>query len=172
MLQDNGDAAEFPLMHRLWLIYPFMHSEKLEQLEVLQLLLPLQLIHILHETLPGQWLWSIALCKYVTAQSFPTEVGNLCLAMGQYAGQESKQMPSVLMQIGLGLIQQMVDASEKLPDATEAQQFLRSALNYFKAHHQVVKQWGRYPHRNQVLSRDTTPEEEEGMANGTIPQFA
>ena len=36
--QDNGDAAGFPLMHRLWLLYPFMHSEKLAHLQVSHML--------------------------------------------------------------------------------------------------------------------------------------
>ena len=69
-------------------------------------------------------------------------------------------------------IQHMVDESKSLADAHDVQQFLQSALKYCQAHHKVIEQWGRYPHRNQVLGRDTTPEEEEGLANGSIPVFA
>ena len=33
-LQDNGDAASFPLSHRIWLSLPFMHSENLGDQQV------------------------------------------------------------------------------------------------------------------------------------------
>lgn len=33
-LQTDGTAAKFPFMHQLWLVYPFMHSEKLQDQHV------------------------------------------------------------------------------------------------------------------------------------------
>ena len=38
-------------------------------------------------------------------------------------------------------------------------------------HREVIQRWGRFPHRNALLGRDTTPEEAAGMAEGTIPHF-
>lgn len=32
--QENGDAAALPLSHRIWLLYPFMHSENPQNQEV------------------------------------------------------------------------------------------------------------------------------------------
>jgi hypothetical protein len=37
-----------------------------------------------------------------------------------------------------------------------------------RAHHAVLKRFGRYPSRNAVLGRRNTPEEEEYLASGKI----
>lgn len=42
---------------------------------------------------------------------------------------------------------------------------------YAVAHLDVVKQWGRFPHRNAILGRADTPEEAAGLAAGTIAKF-
>lgn len=42
---------------------------------------------------------------------------------------------------------------------------------YAVAHLDVVKQWGRFPHRNAILGRPSTPEEAAGLAAGTIAKF-
>lgn len=38
-------------------------------------------------------------------------------------------------------------------------------------HKKVIQRWGRFPHRNALLGRESTPEEAAGMAEGTIPRF-
>ena len=38
-------------------------------------------------------------------------------------------------------------------------------------HREVIQRWGRFPHRNALLGRESTPEEAAGMAEGTIPHF-
>lgn len=45
------------------------------------------------------------------------------------------------------------------------------AVGYGKAHLDVVKTWGRFPHRNALLERPDTPEEKEALANGTVASF-
>jgi Bacterial protein of unknown function (DUF924) len=47
--------------------------------------------------------------------------------------------------------------------------FMRSCCAYGKKHLEVVKRWGRFPHRN--LGRPSTAAELEGIADGTIPRF-
>ena len=32
-------------------------------------------------------------------------------------------------------------------------------------HHNILKELGRYPHRNEVLGRENTPEEQEYLKN-------
>jgi uncharacterized protein (DUF924 family) len=49
--------------------------------------------------------------------------------------------------------------------------FLRASLVNAKQHHDVMERWGRYPHRNKILGRASTAEEEAGLADGTIPVF-
>lgn len=39
-------------------------------------------------------------------------------------------------------------------------------LNYAKKHRDIVKQFGRFPHRNEVLQRETTVEEQTYLTNG------
>ena len=39
-------------------------------------------------------------------------------------------------------------------------------LNYAKKHRDIVKQFGRFPHRNEVLQRETTVEEQTYLNNG------
>ena len=36
-----------------------------------------------------------------------------------------------------------------------------SALEYEIKHKEIIERFGRYPHRNRILGRDTTPEELE-----------
>lgn len=44
-------------------------------------------------------------------------------------------------------------------------------IKYAQAHRDVVARWGRFPHRNAILGRPSTPEEAEGIAAGTIPKW-
>ena len=48
---------------------------------------------------------------------------------------------------------------------------LKEYLQFAVAHRDVIAKWGRFPHRNQVLGREPTPEEVQGMEEGTIPKF-
>jgi uncharacterized protein (DUF924 family) len=49
-------------------------------------------------------------------------------------------------------------AADAPPSLTE---YLRSSLGYARAHRDIVERFGRFPHRNAVLGRATTPEEAE-----------
>ncbi len=49
--------------------------------------------------------------------------------------------------------------------------WLQDGVKYAEAHRQVVAQWGRFPHRNAILGRTSTPEEAAGIAAGTIPKW-
>ena len=44
--------------------------------------------------------------------------------------------------------------------AEEDKFFAQDSLKYAKKHYDIVAKFGRYPYRNKVLSRKTTPEEE------------
>lgn len=44
-------------------------------------------------------------------------------------------------------------------------------IKYAILHRDVVQQWGRFPHRNAILGRPSTAEEEAGMLAGSIPKF-
>lgn len=46
------------------------------------------------------------------------------------------------------------------------QEYLESFLDYAKEHRDVVKKFGRFPHRNKVLGRESTPEEQAYLDGG------
>ena len=55
-----------------------------------------------------------------------------------------------------------VEASESFPD------YAQWALDSFIAHRDVIRRFGRFPHRNKALSRDSMPEEQaflDGLGN-------
>jgi uncharacterized protein (DUF924 family) len=39
-------------------------------------------------------------------------------------------------------------------------------LSFAKAHRDIIARFGRFPHRNEVLGRETLPDEEEAVAEG------
>ncbi|KXZ51363.1 hypothetical protein GPECTOR_13g852 [Gonium pectorale] len=57
------------------------------------------------------------------------------------------------------------------PAAADAAGSLRAALGYAEAHRDMVAAWGRFPHRNAILGRASTPAEEAGLADGSIKKF-
>lgn len=44
-------------------------------------------------------------------------------------------------------------------------------VNYAERHRDIVAKWGRFPHRNALVGRESTPEEIEGLENKTIEKF-
>lgn len=62
--------------------------------------------------------------------------------------------------------------SESLPDQRYCVRLFEAAgddaegLDYARRHHDVVARFGRFPHRNQALERQDTPEEAEYLAQG------
>lgn len=60
--------------------------------------------------------------------------------------------------------------SENLEDQnTSLTMFTRlgSNIEYAKSHRDMIAKFGRFPHRNAVLGRETRPEEEEAVAKGS-----
>ncbi len=46
------------------------------------------------------------------------------------------------------------------------QSFLRNALDYARRHHSIIERFGRFPHRNTILKRETTRREARCLAAG------
>ncbi len=57
------------------------------------------------------------------------------------------------------------------PSAAAAAQYMATVLSFAVKHRDVVAAWGRFPHRNAILGRDSTPEELAGLADGSIHKF-
>ena len=61
--------------------------------------------------------------------------------------------------------------SEHLPDQLHCVALFRSIegsenLEYAEEHAAIIRRFGRFPHRNHLLGRDTTPEEQAFLDNG------
>lgn len=54
-----------------------------------------------------------------------------------------------------------VELFSKLRERVPASQRsnIENSLDYAKRHRDIVKKWGRFPHRNEILGRESTPEE-------------
>ena len=65
-----------------------------------------------------------------------------------------------------------VEVFQRLADsvsATERETFM-TVLQFAELHKDIIDQFGRFPHRNKLLNRDNTPEEDEYLA-GDSPTF-
>lgn len=61
-----------------------------------------------------------------------------------------------------------VECYEQLAAATGgvAGEFMNSFLESARDHHDIIEKFGRFPHRNRALKRQSTPEEETYLENG------
>lgn len=55
------------------------------------------------------------------------------------------------------VIRQLIEETKGTP----AQELFEKALKYAEDHRDVIAKYGRFPHRNEVLGRQSTPEEIE-----------
>ena len=75
------------------------------------------------------------------------------------------------MQECVGRFQALEQEVRRLPDSDSISDMIANNVKFAKAHLDVVAKWGRFPHRNKLLGRPNTPEEEAGLADGSIPKF-
>ncbi len=66
------------------------------------------------------------------------------------------------------LILEQLATLKQSPGHEAAAEHYAAMLKFADDHSTVVRRWGRYPHRNAILGRESTPEEAAGMADGSI----
>ena len=71
----------------------------------------------------------------------------------------------------IALFTDMAKDAAALPGGEGMAAMLGNNVKYAVMHRDVVKRWGRFPHRNAIVGRDSTPEEAAGMADGSIASF-
>lgn len=67
------------------------------------------------------------------------------------------------------MCEELVDDAARVEDEKDrevAVQFARTLLDFERRHQAIVERFGRYPHRNKVLGRVSTEEEEAYMRDG------
>ena len=60
---------------------------------------------------------------------------------------------------------------EEMGEGSSELQFAMNMLGYAKRHQVIVEKYGRFPHRNAILERPNTDEEDAGLRDGTIESF-
>lgn len=69
--------------------------------------------------------------------------------------------------ISVQIYQQLRDDVSKSPELEKLYgQFCAKLFDYAIMHRDIIQKFGRYPHRNHVLGRTSTPEEIEYLENG------
>jgi uncharacterized protein (DUF924 family) len=101
-----------------------------------------------------------------TPQAFATD--NLALKYANYA--VDRHYDKELLPVQRWFIYCAFEHSEKLEDqekavalfsTLESDRDSASAIAYARKHLKVIQQFGRFPHRNKILGRQNTPEEDE-----------
>ncbi len=89
------------------------------------------------------------------------EITNYALDQGYHLGMG--KWPRIFLYLPLEHSEEFADHERVLPLYKEVadEQSIQSA----QGHHDTIKQYGRFPHRNEVLGRQNTPEEDEYMKN-------
>lgn len=76
------------------------------------------------------------------------------------------------MQLALERMTELRDEAQQIqPYPDELVKNFELVVRFTQAHEDVIDKWGRYPHRNKILSRSNTGEEEQAFAEGSIPAF-
>jgi uncharacterized protein (DUF924 family) len=69
--------------------------------------------------------------------------------------------------ISVELFQKLRDDVAKSPELELLYgQFTQQFLNYAISHHDIIAKFGRYPHRNFIVGRTSTPQEIEYLDSG------
>ena len=77
-----------------------------------------------------------------------------------------------LAQAGIECFGELLRQAQALPGGGEPlAAVLKDNQRYAVAHRDVILKWGRFPHRNKILGRESTEEEEQAMREGTVPSF-
>jgi len=94
-----------------------------------------------------------------------------CSACLGSKSQSAAAATSLIVQTSVSLVKQMIKEAQALQGAHELQAYLQVVMGFTEGHKEVIDMWGRYPHRNKILGRSNTPEEDKAMAAGSVPQF-
>ena len=102
-------------------------------------------------------------------QAFATD--SQALALARYA--VSKEYDRVLLPVQRWFIYLPYEHSESLEDQDISVQLFsalkndphsQSSIDYAQRHRQIIQDFGRFPHRNQIIGRASTPEEIEFLS--------
>lgn len=69
------------------------------------------------------------------------------------------------------LAEEVHEETKALEDADQMKGMMAFFVQFANRHKVIVEKYGRFPHRNAIVGRENTPEETQGLADGTIEGF-
>jgi hypothetical protein len=170
---------------RHFVVLPYMHSESLQDQQVgMMCITGAQHVSLgVHNSIAlkvplfalTRALGSVSIEQKLCRQSAPSKLASLAPA------RSALEVASCLaacccccgacMQRCVDLVTAELEASRAADPDSAATQAWASQLQFAEAHRGVVAKWGRFPHRNALLGRQSTPEEEAGLADGSIGRW-
>lgn len=69
------------------------------------------------------------------------------------------------------VLQEAMEIAMGLEGGEELVTLLEKCVNYGFMHKEVIEKWGRFPHRNEILGRESTEAEKKGLEDGSISKF-
>ncbi|KAL3158907.1 hypothetical protein ABBQ32_011622 [Trebouxia sp. C0010 RCD-2024] len=72
-------------------------------------------------------------------------------------------------QMCVSQVKQMNADCQELEGADQVKNYPQQSLSYAQAQLKVIQDWGRFPHRNQILGRSHTPQ--KNKAGGQMGPF-
>lgn len=143
-------------MERVWVYMSFVHSEDLADQEASWLAVGLRLFWDVHTHVPSGQSMSQG-CKTGSA-----DAGSQCYSM-QHANCPHVQEAVRLMEA--------LKADCQAMGAEAVGAWAAEGVGHTVLHCDVIGRYGRFPHRDALLGRPSTAQEEAGLADGSIPWF-
>ncbi|MFE8069635.1 DUF924 family protein [Marinobacteraceae bacterium S3BR75-40.1] len=131
-----------------------------------------------------------ALAEIILLDQFPRNIYRRTRMAFEYDGAARKRcreglkqgLDTLLEPVMRGFFYMPLQHSERLQDQETAlelyeqlaalgqnprlKQFLNNFLRFARYHHEIIARFGRFPHRNAILGRSSTPEEEAFLGDG------
>lgn len=100
-----------------------------------------------------------------TPAAYASDGNALALAKAAVASGKDRSLPSVQRNFVYMPFMHSEDLAAQAESVRLFSELGGEGLKYARHHHDVVKRFGRFPHRNAILGRQSTPEELEFLKN-------
>ena len=104
------------------------------------------------------------------SDEYAVEIANFALEQNVIQKFSGNEASFVLMPFQHSEKLEEFEKGMEIAEAPEAPEEVKMGLPWWKKHHEILKRFGRYPHRNKILGRENT-EEEKKYLKGELSDF-
>ena len=101
-----------------------------------------------------------------TARAFAYDPLALTLSKEAIARGMDEGLPNAQRQFVAMPLMHSEDLADQEASVAYFGEHLPGNLSFARSHHEMIERFGRFPHRNAALGRDTTPEEQRAIDEG------